>query len=125
MRGSRLLWLGLLALDLAARVAFAADAKPLTLQQARETALRNHPRISEVELQALASQQVIAEVRSGFLPTVIFNSTSVGKLDSNTRIAAGGLNNPSIFDRNAEGVTISQMITDFGRTAHVLNSSRL
>lgn len=44
---------------------------------------------------------------------------------SNTRIAAGALNNPEIFDRNAEGVAVSQMITDFGRTSHLLSSSRL
>ena len=34
----------------------------------------------------------------------------------NTRIMAGGLNNPSVYDRVAEGVAVSQLITDFGRT---------
>lgn len=53
------------------------------------------------------------------------NATAVDAFESNTRLAAGGLNNPSVFDRNAEGLTVTQMLTDFGRTAHLVNSSRL
>jgi len=37
---------------------------------------------------------------------------------------AGGLNNPSVFDRAAGGLGISQLITDFGRTANLTASSR-
>src|SRR6185295_16305015 len=33
--------------------------------------------------------------------------------------------NPVIFDRNAEGLIFSQLITDFGRTANLTASSRL
>jgi outer membrane protein len=35
------------------------------------------------------------------------------------------LNNPSIFERNAEGLTVSQLITDFGRTANLTGSAKL
>ena len=42
-----------------------------------------------------------------------------------TRIEAGGLNNPSVFDRAAGGVSVNQLITDFGRTANLTASSRL
>jgi len=35
------------------------------------------------------------------------------------------LNNPIIFDRYANGVTISQVITDFGRTYELVKSSNL
>src|SRR5262249_24459880 len=97
----------------------------LTLGEARQIALRNHPRISHAELEALASKQVVTEVRSGFFPNVVFNATAVDAFETNTRLAAGALNNPSVFDRNAEGLTVTQMLTDFGRTAHLLNSSRL
>ena len=55
----------------------------------------------------------------------MFNATAVDAFESNTRLAAGYLNNPSVFDRNAEGLTVTQLLTDFGRTAHLLNSSRL
>jgi outer membrane protein len=95
------------------------------LKQAQEIALRNHPRISQAELEALASKQVVNEVRAGFFPNVTFNATAVDAFESNTRLAAGGLNNPSVFDRNAEGLTATQLLTDFGRTAHLLNSSQL
>ena len=44
---------------------------------------------------------------------------------NNTRIAAGYLNNPSVFERQAEGITIAQLITDFGRTSELTRSSSL
>ena len=96
----------------------------MTLKVAREIALRNHPKISEAELLALASKQSVVEARSGFLPNVMFNATAVDAFESNTRLAAGGLNNPSVFDREADGLTVTQLLTDFGRTAHLVNSSR-
>jgi outer membrane protein len=105
-----------------------APSVPLTLREARNIALRNHPKISEADLQALASKQVITQVRAGLLPNVMFDATAVGTGSGNTRIAAGaagGLANPSIYEREADGVTVTQLLTDFGRTAHLLNSSRL
>lgn len=104
----------------------AEEMKPikLTLKQAEEVALQKHPRISAAELKALAARQLTRAVRSGFFPTLSANVTSVGAARDNTRIAAGGLNNPSIFDRNAEGITINQLITDFGRTANLSASSK-
>ncbi len=46
--------------------------------------------------------------------------------ENNTRLAAiGALNSPAIFDRNAEGLVLSQLITDFGRTANLTGSARL
>src|ERR1700730_6367167 len=38
---------------------------------------------------------------------------------------AGGLNNPTVFSRTAVGAGLSQLITDFGRTANLAASSRL
>lgn len=98
----------------------------LTLSQAHETALKNHPRISVADLRALAARQVTREARSGFFPNVYGSVVAVGTARENTRLAAiGGLNNPSIFERNAEGLTISQLITDFGRTANLAGSAKL
>jgi outer membrane protein len=111
---------------LAVCAAPAVELPTLTLQQAHEIALRNHPLISVADLQALAARQVTRQVRSGFLPTLSANSTSVGTSENNTRLAAiGGLNNPAIFDRNAEGLVLSQLITDFGRTANLTGSAKL
>jgi len=100
------------------------NSRPLTLFEAKTIALQRHPRISAAELQALAAAQATREVRSAFFPTVSANATAVGTARDNTRIAAGGLNNPAIFERNAEGLTVSQLITDFGRTANLTASSK-
>jgi len=98
----------------------------LSLQKAHEAALRNHPRISVADLRALAARQVTREARSGFFPNLSANVVAVGTAHDNTRLAAiGGLNNPSIFERNAEGLILTQLITDFGRTANLTSSARL
>ena len=61
-----------------------------------------------------------------YFPTVSVNAVAVGTAGNNTRLEAiGALNNPSIFDRNAEGLMVSQLITDFGRTANLTGSARL
>ncbi|MDB6122799.1 MAG: Outer rane efflux protein [Pedosphaera sp.] len=123
MTRKSLLIAGLLSFSL---VAFAGeDLKSLSLKEAQEIAIKNHPRITAAELKALASKQVVREVRSGFFPTVTANVTAVGTTEDNTRIAAGGLNNPLILNRNAEGINVTQLITDFGRTANLVASSKL
>ena len=110
----------------ACRLGGAQEMPLLTLQQAHETALRNHPLISVADLKALAARQVTREAQSAFYPSLSANVMSVGTADENTRLAAiGGLNNPLIFDRNAEGLILSQLITDFGRTANLSGSAKL
>jgi len=106
--------------------AVAQELPALTLPQAREMALRNHPRITVADLKALAARQVAREARAAYLPNVSANVVAVGTADNNTRLAAvGALNNPAIFDRNAEGLMVTQLITDFGRTANLIGSARL
>jgi outer membrane protein len=104
-----------------------AEALPtLSLQQAHETAIRNHPLITVADLKVLASREVVTQVRSGLYPNISANAVAVGTASSNTRLEAiGALNNPAIFDRQAEGVMISQLITDFGRTANLTGSAKL
>ncbi len=97
----------------------------LTLEQARELALKTHPRITAADLRALAAREVVTETRSSYFPTIVANATAVGTTEDNTRIAAGSLSNPSIFERNAEGLTITQIITDFGRTANLSAGAKL
>jgi len=98
----------------------------LTLQQAHEAALRDHPLIHVGDLKALVMRQVSRQVQSGFYPNLSANVVAVGTTKENTRLAAiGALNNPAIFDRNAEGLMLSQLITDFGRTANLAGSAKL
>jgi outer membrane protein len=98
---------------------------PLPLAEAQSTALRLHPQIASANYLALAAQEVVKETRAGYFPTVNLYGTAVGANDEGTRIMAGGLNNPSVFDRAAGGVQINQLITDFGRTANLTASSKL
>jgi outer membrane protein len=104
----------------------AGDPSQLTLQEAHEAALRSHPQISVADLKALAARQVTRQFRAAFFPTLAANIMSVGTADENTRLGAiGTLSNPSIFNRNAEGLVLSQLITDFGRTANLTGSAKL
>jgi outer membrane protein len=113
------------ALWLSVACTLPAAPVPLTLQAAHETALHNHPRITVADLRALAAKQVTREARSAFFPTIYGSVVAVGTAEDNTRLAAiGGLNNPSIFNRNAEGLNVSQLITDFGRTANLTGSAK-
>ncbi len=103
-----------------------AEGPPLTLQEAHETALRNHPQIRIGDLRALAALQVTRQFRAAFFPSLSANVMSVGTTHENTRLAAiNALNNPAIFDRNAEGLVLSQLLTDFGRTANLTGSAKL
>jgi len=104
----------------------AEDPPQLTLADAHEAALRSHPQISIADLKALAARQVTRQFRSAFFPTLSANVMSVGTANQNTRLAAiGSLSNPNIYDRNAEGLVLSQLITDFGRTANLTGSAKL
>jgi outer membrane protein len=96
----------------------------LSLKQAEALALKNNPQISVARLNALASQQVAREIRSNLWPTATANLTAVDA-DPGSRITAGGLNNPVIYQRAAAGVTVSQLITDFGRTTSLAASADL
>ena len=96
----------------------------LSLKQAEALALQNNPQISMARLTALASHQVTREVRSSLWPTATGNLTGVDSKD-NSRITAGGLNNPIIYQRAAAGVMVSQLITDFGRTTNLISSANL
>jgi outer membrane protein len=98
-------------------------APQLTIEQAEQMAIRNNPNISVARLLALAEAQVTREVRSAELPTAIGDLTAVGA-HKDSRITAGYLSNPSIYDRAAGGLTVSQLITDFGRTHNLILSAQ-
>lgn len=104
----------------------AEEPRSLTLPEARKQVLASHPRISVAELRALAARQVVIQNRAGFFPFISANATAVGNDGApNSRIAAGALNNPSVYERAAVGASISQLITDFGRTANLTDAAKL
>ena len=107
----------------AAREGAPPTGTPLTLAQAESTALRNNPQITIGKLRALEAQQYVREQRSALLPTAYLSLTGVDS-EAGSRIAAGALNNPVIFPRAAAGATVSQLLTDFGRTTNLVSSSQ-
>lgn len=102
----------------------AAEAQRLTLEEAVATALKANPRISAEAIGVLAAEQTTLQARSAYFPTIVANTTGAAALDE-SRLAAGALNNPIIFNRYAFGAAASQLITDFGRTSNIVESTRL
>jgi outer membrane protein len=95
----------------------------LTLAEAEKIALAHNPNVSVAHLLQLAQGQVTREARAGELPTIEADLTAVGA-HNNSRITAGALNNPSIYDRAAGGITVNQLITDFGRTHNLIRNAQ-
>ena len=96
----------------------------LTRRQAEQLAIKNNPQISLGRLLALAQHQVYRETRAAQLPN--FNGAMTA-VDANegSRIGAGSLTASRLLEHAGGGVTMSQLITDFGRTYNLTASSKL
>jgi outer membrane protein len=102
----------------------AQSPQRLTLAEAEQLALRNHPRISSASLLAEATKSGITEARAPLYPMLSGNFTSVAA-EHNSTLAAGTAQTSSLYSRVAAGITVSQLITDFGRTANLAESAKL
>lgn len=96
----------------------------LTLSDAQRLAIQNNPQFASARFNAAAAYQVPLEFRANQLPTVSGAITGVGA-DSGSRLAAGGLNNPVVYNRLASGLIVNQLVTDFGRTGNLVASANL
>ncbi len=103
--------------------AFATTIR-LSVKDAEAIALKNNPTISVARLTALASEQVTREASSALWPQTYADLTAVDARN-NSRITAGGLNNPTVYTRAAAGASLTQLITDFGHTTNLVASARL
>jgi outer membrane protein len=101
---------------------FAQNLQTLSLADAEKLAIQNHPQIQVATNLAAAAGARVQQARSAYYPQAYGSLTGVDS-QSNTRIAAGGLNNPIIFERYSNGVTVGQLLTDFGRTHELVKSS--
>jgi len=101
-----------------------------TLAEAEGYALRNHPRMAASQFTADAVRQQIREARSAFFPQIYGESTSVyapydNQTGEGTRASAlGGLNNPTIYSRQSDGIVVDQLLTDFGHTYDLMQSAK-
>ena len=96
----------------------------LTLQHAEAMALKNHPQVLAARAISLESNQLVVETRSAYFPTLEGELTGSGG-NPLARIGAGYLSASSLFDRFAAGVSVSQLISDSGRTPNLVASPRL
>jgi len=108
-----------------AQVPTASLPQRLTVQDAEVLALKNNPQISVYHLLALVSGQVTRQQKAAYYPTVYGSLTAAEPRDNGSRIAAGYLNNPIVYERAAGGVALSQLITDFGRTNNLVAAAAL
>lgn len=95
----------------------------LTLEEAREIAVKRHPQINAALLNALAAKQASEQIRAAKYPNLMSSVTGAGA-DENTNIAAGSLSNSSILSRAATGFSLNQLLFDFGRNDSLMRSSR-
>jgi outer membrane protein len=106
-----------------------SEVKSLSLKEALDVAFQKHPKILAADLQVLVTKQELREARSSFFPTINADATAVGTPTEHNQIISAGssaiVNVSSSYEREADAVTISQLITDFGRTASLASSSKL
>jgi outer membrane protein len=96
----------------------------LTLADVERLALAGNPLVQASRLSAAAEHQVTEEQKAALRPALIGSFTTVGA-DSGSRLAAGALTNPAVFNRLATGLTASQLLTDFGRSHNLTASADL
>ncbi|HEX7955278.1 MAG TPA: TolC family protein [Burkholderiales bacterium] len=108
----------------------------LSLKDARQIALINRPLVRAAKLSVEGARQNTIQLQSGRYPQLSASITAAnayretttqdGKdVTLDTRIAAGGLNNPTVLRRESNGLYLSQLITDFGRTSSLVESAQL
>lgn len=96
----------------------------LTLQQAEALALKNQPQLLASHANALRAGQLVREAKSAYYPTVNGDVTG-SQANAGARIGAGFMTDSRLFTRFGYGLTLSQLITDSGRTHNLVASSRL
>ena len=99
-------------------------APTLTLADAEARTLKNQPRLAAEALRAEALGKRVQQARAGYFPQLSANVTAV-QANGDSAVAAGAITTSSLSTRVAGGVTLTQLVTDFGRTRDLVRSSRL
>jgi outer membrane protein len=101
-----------------------AGVQSLSLAEAEKIAVQNHPLLQIAEHRAAYAKAQVQEAQAAYFPQATGDVTGV-YAETNSRVTAGALSNPHIFDRFATGAFASQLVTDFGRTQSLVKSSSL
>jgi outer membrane protein len=101
----------------------AQPAPALTLEQATALAIRNHPQVSVARNIAAEAGQHITESKAAYYPTLDGEVTG-SQANSLARLGAGALPASALFNRNGEGLQLSQILADFGRRKNLVASSQ-
>ena len=99
-------------------------AQTLTLAEAEALAVKNHPRILASEAGYLRADQITIETKSAYFPALNAQITGA-QANRDARLGAGLLNAPSLFSHFGSGITLSQLITDSGRTPNLVANAKL
>jgi outer membrane protein len=123
----RLLPLALFGLVAVAQADNEAKSLPrkITLSEARDIALQKHPKISIADLRTLAAKQVVSQAVAQLFPQITVTAGGAKAGEDDARIVTSALPVSSVLERAGGAVLVSQLITDFGRTWHLRNSSKL
>ena len=101
-----------------------ATGPALTLAEAEAIALKNHPQILAAEAGYLNADQITSEAKSAYYPA--FNGEiTAAQANRDSRLGAGVLNDPRLFNHFGAGITLSQLITDSGRTSSLVSNAQL
>jgi outer membrane protein len=95
----------------------------LTLPQATAMAIQSHPQIAAAQDTASSAGQHVTESKAAYYPAVDGEITgSQGLYQS--RLGAGALSASQLFNRSGQGLQVTQLVTDFGRTKSLVAQSQ-
>jgi outer membrane protein TolC len=100
-----------------------AQARHLTLQEAIETALRQHPAVIVAREAVDAADARIRQARAGYFPQLGFSGIAKAGLSGAVNgLGLVGLPASPFYRNFADSVNASQSLFDFGRTKHLVAS---
>jgi outer membrane protein len=104
--------------------ALAITGVPIARADAEALALKNNPGISAGRLLALAQGETVREVRSAELPQ-LNSAVTAEQAEDGSRIGAGALSSSRLYTHAGAGGSLSQLLTDFGRTRNLVATAKL
>ena len=116
--------LGILSAALPGLLLGQTTGPALSLQDAEALALKNHPQVLASQATYLRADQITTQARSAYYPA-LNGEVTAAQANLNSRLGAGVLNDPRLFNHFGSGLNLSQLITDSGRTPNLVANARL